>query len=166
MVRCQCQNKAKTKKERKRRRRKKFRPVHKEGNKGRAVSKNSRGCSTFLGWKKLWTRDTEGDCWRICVHLNPEREKVTDFLIFCFFLFFLFDRPHQCPLCPPPRSPTEALAALWKMLLEPQTGGSGGWRGGAFSHPRVKYQLWLCEHTHCAYPLAYAHTRCRADLNF
>lgn len=22
--------------------------------------------------------DTQGDCWRICVHLNPERERETD----------------------------------------------------------------------------------------
>lgn len=42
----------------------------------------------------------------------------------------------------------------------------GGVGEGAFSHPRVKYQLWLYEQIHCAYPLAYAHAHCWADLNY
>lgn len=179
MVRCQCQKKAKQGEKIK------FRPVHK-GERGASKKKkkkkpnqkkNTGGCSTFWG-RKTWEEghETEGDCWRICVHLNPEREKVTDshrnsFQLF-FSFFFLTD--HTSVRCAPPPLPPPSFQPHW---------GSGSsvkdalrapewwwWRRvgqglGAFSHPRVKYQLWLCEHTHCAYLLAYAHTHCRADLN-
>lgn len=121
-----------SKNKKRKRRKKKFRPVHKEGKKGRAVSKNSKGCSTFLGWKTL----DEGHIGRLLEDMcafEPWERKSDRFLIFCFFSSFL-DRPHQCPLCPPPPSPTEALAALSGMLLEPRTGGSGGWVEGGHSH--------------------------------
>lgn len=107
--------------------------------------------------------ETEGDCWRICVHLNPEREKVTDshrnFQLFFFFFFFrLTDHTSVRYALPLHIHPLGLWQHCERCFKEPQCGGGGdGWRRrvGAFSHPRVKYQL--CEHTHCAYLLAYAH---------
>lgn len=104
-----------------------------------------------------------GDCWRICVHLNPEREKVTN-SSFCHFSCFSFlsmtdhasVRHDNPPLTPSSHSPGPP-PCWWgsvKVATETRSGGSAGRRGGeemaAFSHPRVKCQLWLCEHTHCA----------------
>ena len=65
---------------------------------------------------KLGTRghETEGDCWRICVHLNPEREKVTDshrnFLLFIFY--FLTD--HTSVRYAPLPSSSAAPLGLWQ----------------------------------------------------
>lgn len=53
-----------------------FRPVHKgiEGESGfqKQEKKNAGGCSTLSG-RKTWDegQETEGDCWRICVHFEP-----------------------------------------------------------------------------------------------
>lgn len=143
---------------------------------GERFSKNAGGCSTFWGRK---TRDdghkTEGDCWRICVHLNPEREKVTNshrnFLLFFSFFFFLTDHTSVCYALPLP-TPLELWMHCERCFKSPRVvvvvvvsveDGEGG-RWGAFSHPRVKYQLWLCEHTHCAFLLANAHTHCQGNL--
>lgn len=86
---------------------KKFRPVHKGGGtRGERLLKTQEAVLHSEGGK-LGTRghETEGDCWRICVHLNPEREKVTDsHRNFLLFIIYFFDRPHQCPLCPHPSS--------------------------------------------------------------
>lgn len=65
-----------------------------------------RRCFTFWG-QNTWDEgdETEGDCWRICVHLNPEREKVTDshrnFQLFSFLtdhISVFYALPLQAPL--------------------------------------------------------------------
>lgn len=73
----------------------------------------------------------------VCI-LNPEREKVTNshhnFLFFFFFFnfpffFFFVNRPHQCPLCPPPTSHTGALALTLLRAAE-----WWGWAGQSHTH--------------------------------
>lgn len=111
---------------------------------------------------------------------EPWERKSDRFLIsplFFYYLLFFWQTTPVSAMPSPLRSPHRgALAAPWQTLFEsPQSGGGssgvlGEWGvdgGEAFSHPRVKYQLWRCEHTHCAYLLACTRTqRCRAALNF
>lgn len=85
MVRCQCQKKAKQEK-------KSSDLCTKGGMRGERSLKTQEAVLHSEGGK-TWDEghETEGDCWRICVHLNPEREKVTDSRNFLLlFLFFFF----------------------------------------------------------------------------
>lgn len=96
---------------------------------GRVYHEESVGCS---GDRE---HETESDCWRICVHLNPER-KGDQFNCFVVVVFFLSVRPQQYPLCPPPPNPTGSAPDPTEL----QTGGSwervGEWREGGAWHPR------------------------------
>lgn len=131
-----------------------------EGKEGRAVSKNAGGCSTFWG-RKTWDEghETEGDCWRICVHLNPEREKVTNshhnFLLFC---------RQTTPVSATP-SPYQPHWSSSGAVKDDSRAPGVVMMAGQVSHPRVKYQLLRREHAHCAYLIA-TYTHCRADLNY
>lgn len=101
--------------------------------------------------------ETEGNCWRICVHLNPEREKLTNSIL-CFF-FVMTDHTSARYA---PSQPQEALAALPKSSRAVVAVGGPGMH----SNTREQNQTWLCEHIHCAYLLSCAHPRSPAGLNF
>lgn len=90
----------------------------------------------------------------VCIWTLREKKWPILTVIFCFFNFFLFlTRPHQCPLCPPPSQPHWGSGSTVKDAFR----APEWWWTGAFSHPRVKYQLWLLALAHCAYLLAYTH---------
>lgn len=86
--------------------------------------------------------------------LREKKWPILNFLL----LFYFFDRPHQYPLFPHPSLPhCGSVSTVKDAIRAPEWWWRWAGRGGgAFSHPRVKYQLWLCEHTNCAYLLAYA----------
>lgn len=111
------------------------------GDEGRAVSKNAGGCSTF--WRRK-TRDegheTEGDCWRICVHLNPERENVTN--SHHYFLLLSTDHTSVRYALPPAAAPELQR----RRERRPKTSRSG-YGGGASLTPKSELSavaLWAC----------------------
>lgn len=94
-------------------------------------------------------QDTRGDCWRICVHLNPERER---------------------------RDKWPTLAETTSVSTAPSLSSAVGEGGDSVLHPRVNYQLlqltragwiWLnqnqqnkCDPSKCKVS---AHTGCVCD---
>lgn len=124
---------------------------------------------------KLGTRDTRQRATArgyVCIWTLREKKWSILTVIFCFFFFSFsfFWQTTPVSAVPSPTQPHWGSGSSVKDALRASEWRWWwwwvGWGGGAFSHPRVKYQLWLCEHTHCAYPLAYARTHCRADLNY
>lgn len=72
--------------------------------------------------------ETESDCWRICVHLNPER-KGDQFD--SFFFFFQSVRPQQHPLCPLPTPLALSLTLQSsRLVVVVREWVSGGWGVG------------------------------------
>lgn len=121
---------------------KKFRPVHKRGGtRGERFLKTQEAVSTF-GRRK--TRDegheTEGDCWRICVHLNPERENVTN--SHHYFLLLSTDHTSVRYALPLPATPE-----LWRRRERRPTSPRRGYGGGASLTPKSEISavaLWAC----------------------
>lgn len=163
MVRCQCQKKAKQKKK------KSSDLCTKGGTRGERFLK-SQEAVLHSGGRKLGTRDTRQRATAggyVCIWTLREKKWpiLTVIFCFCFFFFSFFWQTTPVSAMPSPSQPHWGSGSTVKDALR-APGWWCWWRVGAFSHPWVKYQLWLCEHTHCAYLLAYAHTHCRADLNY
>lgn len=96
--------------------------------------------------------EKEGDCWRICVHLNPEREKVTD--SHRNFQLFLTDHTSALPL-PAPLGLWEHCERCFKSPSD------GGW---GHSHTQEGNISCGFMSIHTVLMLASTQTQARADL--
>lgn len=114
-----------------------------------------------LGMMDTRQRATAGGY--VCIWTLREKKWPILTIIFCCFYLFLTDHTsvrYALPL----QTPLELWMHCERRFKSPRVVVVSVEGGGAFSHPRVKYQLWLCEHTHCAYLLANAHTHCQGNL--
>lgn len=103
------------------------RPVHKGW--GVEVKEGGRVCTEeSAGRSEDGEHETESDCWRICVRLNPERKgDQFDSL----FIFFKYVRPQQRPLRPLPTPLALSLTLQGSRLVVVVSGWvSGGWGWG------------------------------------
>lgn len=125
-----------------------------QGTRGRVYKEESVRCC------EDGDHETESDCWRICVQLNPERKGDQ----FDSFFFFPSVRPQQHLLCPLPTPLALSLTPQsCSLVLVVKGWVSGGWGVGTDTPGRRSaVARWAC--TLCLSAIWRAHASKHADL--